>query len=94
MCLRIIHLVVGRVAWIPVYGSLSRKIILEFIETAEHLALAVEAIMRAPAGQEDAPDGRTANQARLSGAEIHSMLELEEASYARGIHIVRDRRTA
>ena len=52
------------------------------------LALAVGAIVRSAARQDDALDRCSAYQAGLSGAEIDPMLELEEACYASRIHII------
>ena len=50
--------------------------------------------MRAAASQEDAPNRRSANQARLLGAEIYPVLELEEALYSGRVHIIGNRRAA
>ena len=50
--------------------------------------------MRAAASQEDAPNRRSANQARLLGAEIYPVLELEEAFPTVRVHIVRNRRSS
>ncbi len=44
--------------------------------------------MRAAASQNDALNRRFADQAGPAGAEIDPMLELEEACYAGGIHII------
>jgi hypothetical protein len=48
--------------------------------------------MRAPAGQEHAPNRSAAYQAGLPGAHIDAMLELEEAFLTGRIHIIRNRR--
>jgi hypothetical protein len=54
----------------------------------------VGAIVCAPASQDDAPNRRSAYQARLSGAEIDPVLELEEAGYAGRVYIIRYGRPA
>jgi hypothetical protein len=76
---------------IPVYGSLGWTFIPEFIEICPDLALTVGAIVSTAAGHDQAPNRSFTHQAGLSGAEIDAMLELEEACYARRIHIVRNR---
>ena len=56
-----------------------------------NLVLAAGAIVRSPAGHEDAVDRCAADQAGLPGAEINPMLELEEAFHTGGVDIVRNR---
>ena len=76
---------------IPIYGSLGRTFILEFIEYPRILPLTVGAIVGTAAAHDHAPNRSFAYQAGLSGAEIDAMLELEEACYASRIHVVRNR---
>src|SRR5271154_4997718 len=61
-------------------------------ETA--LALALGAIVRAAASQDDAQNRCSAYQAGLSGAEIDPMLELKEAGSAGRVYIIRYGRSA
>jgi hypothetical protein len=44
--------------------------------------------MSSPASQESSPDRRPAHQARLTGAEVNPVLELEETFNARRINII------
>jgi hypothetical protein len=76
---------------IPIYGSLGRTFILEFIEYPRILTLTVGAIVCTAASHDHAPNRSFAYPAGLSGAEINAMLELEEAGYAGRIHVVRNR---
>src|SRR5208282_5521604 len=56
--------------------------------------LALRAVVAAAAGDHDAFDGRFADETGLAFAAIDAVLELEEAFFAVGINIVRDRRAA
>jgi hypothetical protein len=57
---------------------------------SSHLALAMRTIVGTPAGEDDAPNRRSANQAGLPGAHINMVLELEEARLAVGIDVIGD----
>ena len=53
------------------------------LESIENLALALGTIVGSSTGQQDSPDGLSAHQAWLTGAEIDPVLELEKAFYPR-----------
>ena len=53
------------------------------LESIENLALAVGTVVGSAAADQDSPDGSSAHQARLAGAEIDPVLELEKAFYPR-----------
>jgi hypothetical protein len=57
---------------------------------ATQLSLAAGAIVRAAASYKDAAYGCPTYQARLAGAEIDPMLELEEALATSCVHIIGD----
>ena len=50
--------------------------------------------MRAASAEDDALDGRTADQTGLASAHVHAMLKLEKALFAFSIHVVGNRRSA
>jgi hypothetical protein len=68
-----------------------RLTILEFIEM---LSLAVGTIVRSPSANHDAPDGCSAHEAWLPGAQIDPVLKLEKAFDTSRIYIIRNRRSA
>ena len=58
------------------------------------LALASRTVVGAAAGHHDATDGRSADQAGLSGAHIHEVPELKKTALAGSIHVIGDRGAA
>jgi hypothetical protein len=58
------------------------------------LLLALGTIVRASARHYDFLDGSLAHEARLSSAAVGAVLELEEAFFAFGIHVVGDGRAS
>jgi hypothetical protein len=75
----------------PVYGSLTTAMILESIEK---LPLAAGTVVGSPAADDHPADGRSTDQAWLTGAEIDAVLELEKAFDTRRIHVVGNGRSA
>lgn len=57
-------------------------------------ALTVRAVMGAPAGQQNSPDGSLATAAGFAGALVDAVLKLEKAALAIGADVIRHRRAA
>src|SRR5579884_1994768 len=62
--------------------------------SASDLLLALRAVVRASAGDNDALDRRLARKAGLTFASVDTMLQLEEPRLARRVHVIGNRRSS